>query len=1091
MSGSWDGTIRAWDIRRAGVKSIDAPAKRQGLGDDRGAYYGQGASSAGPCIAVMRDHVADVYGLSAADERPFLYTSASRDTTVRHFILEGVVSSLKTRALVDNSLAGCLGEAREAMHEGSPARLCGQASRALQARLHQSRHQPASTLEHPRSLFDFFGGPDGVDDFWEVMRWVAAKTSRAIARPARDPDRKTPSPRRHTSEALRETRLGGASEQRAAGLRRLPRGLMFLEERVMHRNARRAWARSLAERLELSPSFLIQDRRLSRSDRLARAARLYLAAGDLVSSCEALVKLGRWESALCVAPAIGARYWLELAERYRGFLLAGRDRLQGGGGGGGGESRAGGVCSSGPDDAIDMAPYMAVATGRPLQALGFLTGTDEALALAASVAEEAFPAHPTACPPDPRGALFSTSGESAEPGQRGRTGSVGAARAGTTSTALAARPADDAKSPALPNESGAGAGAHASEGIDLPRDTDGNPRASEGGEALPRADSDTDGTGTDDGASRGRTQPTPGKRPPTQAELGEEALRSMTESMAGGFFRASQSALAAASLLSLCDGTREPVSQALSLLVRAEEPELAYAAAKALRFPERELRSLLREMARRAEASGDATLAVQLLLDAGGEDDHDGGSDGLVRGTSDRRLGNSGHWPAGIYGAAGEEPGPRGVAGIASRANLLQDAPLTPAKGSPSHGDNKLGTKLRSKSSYLEDAESALRRGITHEAVRLLVLGGDLERAAKHGILCVKEALCMVLQGPSPRQPLVRALAVIRALSSGPPLGRCLSRQLQQQVLAYASYLGAIEAGSRGYHPVVVPLLRNAFLCARVAESLESRDSNSQDHPARADEKTDGKTDASPEHGTARRPMGTTIRNTDLFPPWMSSTALVSATARYVAGRIGLARDGAGVVGVERAEARERERDIVLGMIRGLRVEKRLPDYEIRRFDAIMSGGDPRGRLLLGTPGPSESASGISPDPAALEHKHREDDAPAGTPLDVIWSSAAAQAHSILQHPRGGEIIVSGSCLPSCQRHKGFPCHPGRHAPRGVSVLGGPANTEAEHPIWPFTRGAAFLLEDKETSIGLSNAVMWAKVNPFSPLNTGYRIMPF
>ncbi|CAN0365962.1 unnamed protein product, partial [Ectocarpus sp. 8 AP-2014] len=40
-------------------------------------------------------------------------------------------------------------------------------------------------------------------------------------------------------------------------------------------------------------------------------------------------------------------------------------------------------------------------------------------------------------------------------------------------------------------------------------------------------------------------------------------------------------------------------------------------------------------------------------------------------------------------------------------------------------------------------------------------------------------------------------------------------------------------------------------------------------------------------------------------------------------------------------------------------------------------------------------------------------------------------------------------------------------------------------------KGATFLLEDGETVIGLNEAVMWAKVNPFSPLNTGCRITPF
>lgn len=40
-------------------------------------------------------------------------------------------------------------------------------------------------------------------------------------------------------------------------------------------------------------------------------------------------------------------------------------------------------------------------------------------------------------------------------------------------------------------------------------------------------------------------------------------------------------------------------------------------------------------------------------------------------------------------------------------------------------------------------------------------------------------------------------------------------------------------------------------------------------------------------------------------------------------------------------------------------------------------------------------------------------------------------------------------------------------------------------------QGPVFLLEDGESAISLNDALMWAKVNPFSPLGTGLRINPF
>ncbi|KAJ8281023.1 hypothetical protein GJAV_G00062480 [Gymnothorax javanicus] len=40
-------------------------------------------------------------------------------------------------------------------------------------------------------------------------------------------------------------------------------------------------------------------------------------------------------------------------------------------------------------------------------------------------------------------------------------------------------------------------------------------------------------------------------------------------------------------------------------------------------------------------------------------------------------------------------------------------------------------------------------------------------------------------------------------------------------------------------------------------------------------------------------------------------------------------------------------------------------------------------------------------------------------------------------------------------------------------------------------QGPVFFLEDGKSAISLNDALMWAKVNPFSPLGTGMRINPF
>lgn len=40
-------------------------------------------------------------------------------------------------------------------------------------------------------------------------------------------------------------------------------------------------------------------------------------------------------------------------------------------------------------------------------------------------------------------------------------------------------------------------------------------------------------------------------------------------------------------------------------------------------------------------------------------------------------------------------------------------------------------------------------------------------------------------------------------------------------------------------------------------------------------------------------------------------------------------------------------------------------------------------------------------------------------------------------------------------------------------------------------QGPVFFLEDGKSAISLNDALMWAKVNPFSPLGTGIRLNPF
>lgn len=773
------------------------------------------AAGGDACIAVMSDHVADVYGISASNDRPFLYASASRDTTLRQFTLEGMVSSLKTRAIVANSLIGCLGDIKQSMRPSGALSLCGQTSKALQAKLHGFRRDNLPLVEAYRRIFDFFWGSDGVDDLWEVLRWVTAsaengpkknggacdgvhKTDGFLCGGKQDRHNLGHEGNNNTGKNVGAGRSceGTKTDTKSTALattslREVPKGLMWVEERVIHRNARRASARALATLLNQSSAFLIQDRRLGRIDRLELAARQFLTAGDLRSLCGTLVKLGRWERALTIAPGVGVSFWKSLAESYAEFLRSGEGSYVGYGS----DPRGGsGNGTSGADDSVTTAVSVLVATGRPLEALEFLKGSDEAFTLAVSVADGVYP--PSAFPEELNSGL---SGASAEPEKiaLGAQQGLGRAEAGEgmgTSEELGGR-RGEAKLLALLDEHVSAKSVQRGMG---PRGRDGesrtenHPFAHEGvqdeGKASPKQE---DPVRLGNIARNKSCRFSPNSRSAgrynreaccTQRELADAALWKMTEDRAETFFRASKSALAAATLLSVCDSSRSAAVPALSLLIRGEEPELAYAAAKALRFPTRELNCLIREMARRAEAWGDPQLAMELLQDADGDDMTDGDN---VYGDVAINAHGAGYWHPSRHGTAGAPMGSLEVAFVALRAGAAREnSSNSPSCRRKNKYPCRLAIKLRSKASYLDDAEGTLRRGKDVEAVQLLMLGGRLERAAEHAISFLRDTLTMNSPTSSPsaastslwsghrlsRRSLNAALAVTRALGSGPSL---------------------------------------------------------------------------------------------------------------------------------------------------------------------------------------------------------------------------------------------------------------------------------------------------------------------------------
>lgn len=1040
LSGSWDGTVRAWDIRQA------RPQGNNDVSPDRATPRHPEEIDA--CIAVMSDHVADVYGLSAGLDRPFLYVSVSRDTTIRQFTVEGIVSSIKVRAVIGNTLKDGLGIIRDAMQPATPTVLCGNASKFLETQLLAlKRNEGIASMNAYRLIFDFFWGSDGMDTFWETLRLVilaSGGTSKATHAPVVEPS--TPSSCSGSGGKLSEGSAYTAGS--TLNLRELPKGLMMVDEPVIHRNVRRAFHSALARRLVNSPTFIVQDRRLSKSDRLEHAARLYLATGDARSACEALVALGKWERALALAPGVGSEYWRELADRFVETLLADgnqRDRC----------AIAEGSGEPSGTGATALATALMISAGRPLEAARFLAGTDEALTLAVSVADGAYP------PPAEAKALANqrldidgraVNGPHSDKAKDSEAKLLDMLEQGVTGAAYPCRegPAESRGGQETPNSVYEGGRTFLKNGQVDGHQVD---YRGESGAAVHAIRSDSLRSSREykdemlsavehesEHERPNSTQPR-ALRAKAQRRCAEATIRAITQSRAKAHFRASQPVLAASTVLSICDGSRVLAAPAVSYLLQGNEPELAFAVARVLRFPARELRPLVCEMARRAEACGDSNLAIELLMEAGGDGDESTreqqtGYDDPNKYT----LAESGYWPMDLYGMSGENAGPRGAAQVASRC------------GDAARTNPPTGVSRRSASSYLEDARSAVRRGFHTEEVRLLVLGGDLAQAATRMISFLRHELSL----PSfPPGSLKSALEVTRALGSGPSLGRELHQPLRSEVLAYSSYVGALEAKARGYHEVVVPLLRNASACVKLVKRLRGATCAGDNTAADGKQTSDADDSQSPKPRNADARQSTPIAED--FPLFMSSEVLEATATNW------LKADASSTVDIDRVA------DLPTSSRKGLNREG-TSICEAKAVDHLLTCAEVAARrrrilarraLSLTSP---ETTQGETDGVTRGEKPSYSKLNPRDCDSDGTWVGA------------WGEIIVGGSRLPSCRHHERTSWS--KAAPHVLQV-------------WPMNGGATFTLEDGKTTIGLNNAIMWAKVNPFSPLNSGERIMPF
>jgi WD40 repeat protein len=300
ISGSWDATIRLWDLL------------------------------SGQCIKVVAGHCADVYGIASHMDRPFTFISCSRDTTIRIWELQGVVSLLRMTAVLDmgldrvigdnvtgtgtssstdhtRSLLGLFGYQPESADEkiDGPREASGPSSASNNLALRPALSGRGSTrLQHGLKklqrtdfkngninaaecfyrLFSFFSGSNGCMDMWEA---VLIHLNKLDGEPSA------------AAGAIISSGIMRAQFQR----------VVFHEDEVIAKTFEDATKRAAKRRSS------------ERNDELVlQAALMHAKCGNFESYCNMMVSLNEWTAALAVAPRASMAFWRTIASQYADYL---------------------------------------------------------------------------------------------------------------------------------------------------------------------------------------------------------------------------------------------------------------------------------------------------------------------------------------------------------------------------------------------------------------------------------------------------------------------------------------------------------------------------------------------------------------------------------------------------------------------------------------------------------------------------------------------------------------------------------------------------------------------------------------------------